>query len=106
MTDSAQQLVSLVDIREHARRRRPWNRAFSVPALKEYEEIIARRAEQLVELFAAHAKEGKPANAGKCAGSFTYVLFRFEWLLGRCEQGRGDADVMGAPVWSRCAGMT
>ena len=77
MTDSAQQLVSLVDIREHARRRRPWNRAFSVPALKAYEEVIARRAEQLVEVFAAHADRGTPASAGKCVGSFTYVCFAF-----------------------------
>lgn len=73
MTESAHQLVCLVDVREHARRRRPWNRAFSVPALRGYEEAIARRAEQLVELFVKHAEQGRPANAGKCVGSFTYV---------------------------------
>ena len=49
MTDSAQQLVSLVDIREHARRRRPWNRAFSAAAVRGYEETIAKRARQLVD---------------------------------------------------------
>ncbi|TBU46359.1 high nitrogen upregulated cytochrome P450 monooxygenase 2 [Dichomitus squalens] len=97
MTDSAQQLVSLVDIREHARRRRPWNRAFSVPALKEYEEYIARRAEQLVELFATHAREGKPANAGKCVGSFTYDLMSDMAFGGGSEQMRdGDKD----SVWA------
>ena len=75
MTDSTQQLVSLVDVREHARRRRPWNRAFSGPALREYEEVIARRAEQLIEVLAAHTGEGKggSASAGRCVGSFTYV---------------------------------
>ena len=75
MTDSAQQLVSLVDVREHARRRRPWNRAFSASALKGYEEIMAGRVEQLVELFARHApgREARPADVGKCLGAFTCV---------------------------------
>ena len=71
MTDSAQQLVSLVDIREHARRRRPWNRAFSTAALKGYEEILAPRVEQLVELLATHDSEDRPVDLGKCVGSFT-----------------------------------
>ncbi|KAI1789656.1 high nitrogen upregulated cytochrome P450 monooxygenase 2 [Ganoderma leucocontextum] len=97
MTDSAQQLVSLVDVREHTRRRRPWNRAFSGPALKEYEEVIARRAEQLVELLAAHAEQGRPANAGKCVGSFTYDLMNDMAFGGGSEQMRdGDQD----SVWA------
>ena len=33
----------------HAKRRRPWNRAFNTSALKEYEPVVARRATQLVE---------------------------------------------------------
>ena len=65
MTDSAQQLVCLLDVREHARRRRAWSRAFSGAALKGYEEIMGRRVEQLAELFARHAAEGRPAT---CAG--------------------------------------
>ncbi|KAF7980604.1 hypothetical protein HWV62_37376 [Athelia sp. TMB] len=34
---------------EHTRRRRPWNRAFNSEALKGYEEIIEKRANQLME---------------------------------------------------------
>ena len=77
MTDSAQQLVSLVDVREHARRRRPWNRAFSASALKGYEEIMDRRVDQLVELFAGRAVEGRQVDVGKSLGAFTCVLFCF-----------------------------
>lgn len=38
------------------RRRKPWNRAFNSSALKGYEEIIAKRAEQFVD---ALAKQGR-----------------------------------------------
>ena len=42
-------LLTQRDPVEHARRRRPWNRAFSTAALKEYEPIVAKRVSQLVE---------------------------------------------------------
>ncbi|GJE87389.1 cytochrome P450 [Phanerochaete sordida] len=45
-------LVGLRDVQEHARRRRPWTRAFSSAALKEYEPVVARRGAQLVEILA------------------------------------------------------
>ena len=45
-------LVGLRDVAEHARRRRPWNRAFSTAALKEYEPIVAKRGAQLVNILA------------------------------------------------------
>ncbi|KAI0683262.1 cytochrome P450 [Cytidiella melzeri] len=37
---------------EHARRRKPWNRAFNTAALKEYQPIIASRVSELVERLA------------------------------------------------------
>ncbi|KAI0712109.1 cytochrome P450 [Earliella scabrosa] len=93
MTDSAQQLVSLVDIREHARRRRPWNRAFSTAALKGYEEILAPRVEQLVELLATHDSEDRPVDLGKCVGSFTYDFMSDMVFGGGSEMMRdGDKD--------------
>ncbi|KAI0345507.1 cytochrome P450 [Trametopsis cervina] len=42
-------LIACSDPKEHTRRRRPWNRAFSTPALKDYQPIVARRVSQLVE---------------------------------------------------------
>ena len=41
-------LIAIRDHTMHARRRRPWNRAFNTSALKEYEHIIAKRVSQLV----------------------------------------------------------
>lgn len=45
-------LVGLPDPVEHARRRRPWTRAFSTSALKEYHPIIHKRVAQLTEALA------------------------------------------------------
>ncbi|KAI0265058.1 high nitrogen upregulated cytochrome P450 monooxygenase 2 [Gloeopeniophorella convolvens] len=42
-------LIGCRDPVEHAIRRRPWSRAFSSTALKEYEVIIAKRLRQLVD---------------------------------------------------------
>ncbi|KAI0265873.1 cytochrome P450, partial [Gloeopeniophorella convolvens] len=42
-------LVVLRNHAEHARARKPWDRAFSSKALKEYDVIIARRVRQLAE---------------------------------------------------------
>lgn len=38
---------------EHANRRRVWNRGFSTESLREYEDMIARRAELLIEKIGA-----------------------------------------------------
>ncbi|EMD34266.1 hypothetical protein CERSUDRAFT_107483 [Gelatoporia subvermispora B] len=37
---------------DHAAKRKPWSRAFSTPALKGYEDVISRRAKQLVGVIA------------------------------------------------------
>lgn len=42
-------LIGYRDPVEHARRRRPWNRAFNMVSLKEFHPIIANRVQQLVE---------------------------------------------------------
>ena len=41
-------LVAQLDPILHARQRKPWNRAFSSAAMKEYETIVAKRVRQLV----------------------------------------------------------
>lgn len=46
-------LIGFRDPVEHARRRKPWMRAFSTAALKEYEPTIAKRATQLTEALAS-----------------------------------------------------
>ena len=50
-------LTAVLDLHEHAKRRRPWNRAFSISAIKGYEPLIRRRLLQLVEGLAKEAAE-------------------------------------------------
>lgn len=45
-------LISLRDSKEHTMRRRPWNRAFSSTAIKNYEPLIFARTSQLVDILA------------------------------------------------------
>ena len=54
---STRGLIALRDPQEHARRRRPWNRAFSPTALKGYTPIILRRTSQLTDALAKHVGE-------------------------------------------------
>ena len=42
-------MIGIEDMANHLTRRRAWNRAFSSAAITEYEEIVARRAMQLVQ---------------------------------------------------------
>ena len=71
MTDSARQLVSLVDVREHARRRRPWNRAFSSASLKEFTPVIANRVHQLVTTLRSH--DGQVVDLAMWISYYAYV---------------------------------
>lgn len=63
-------LVGLRDNATHSRRRKPWNRAFSTVALKNYEPIIARRSSELVELLA----EKKHVDFAHWVHLFTYAF--------------------------------
>lgn len=44
-------LVGMRDVADHTRRRRPWIRAFTPAALKEYEPVVAKRGAQLIEIL-------------------------------------------------------
>ena len=46
-------LIAIRDKTEHTRRRRPWTRAFSTNALKDYEVLVIKRVTQLVDTLAA-----------------------------------------------------
>ncbi|KAG6877406.1 hypothetical protein C0993_007743 [Termitomyces sp. T159_Od127] len=47
--ETTKPMIALRDKIEHARRRRPWTRAFNTAALKGYEDIITNRCVQLVD---------------------------------------------------------
>ena len=61
-------LIAEPNPHEHARRRKPWNRAFNSSALKGYEEIIIKRANMLYEGLAAQKGE---VDLGKWIGYFS-----------------------------------
>ena len=50
-------LVGIMDPQMHAERRKPWNRAFSAAAIKEYEPLIANRATQLIQVLEKQSGE-------------------------------------------------
>lgn len=47
-------MIGIEDMANHLTRRRAWNRAFSSAAITEYEEMVARRAMQLVQRLEDH----------------------------------------------------
>ncbi len=63
-------IIGIQDPAEHLRRRRPWNRAFTVPALRGYEETIARRARQLVDALERHNGGQEEVILGKWFNDF------------------------------------
>ena len=66
-------LLAIRDQREHARRRKPWNRAFSITAVKDYEPTVQKRASQLMQELEKKAKAGTEVDLSVWMKSFTYV---------------------------------
>ncbi|KJA26257.1 hypothetical protein HYPSUDRAFT_52570 [Hypholoma sublateritium FD-334 SS-4] len=64
-------LVAIRDKTEHARRRRPWTRAFSTSALKGYEDLVIKRSTQLVD---AIASKSNPVDLTRWVSYFTYDI--------------------------------
>ena len=69
----ARSLPSLITLSgpEHARRRKPWNRAFNSTALKGYEEILEKRIVQLANLLDNQSSSGE-VDLAQCISYFTY----------------------------------
>ncbi|KAJ6466548.1 cytochrome P450 [Mycena vitilis] len=67
-------LLALRDPEEHARRRRAWNRAFSTPALKDYEVLIDARISQLVDILTKKVLSGNSVDLSKWLGWLTYDI--------------------------------
>ncbi|KAI0301723.1 cytochrome P450 [Multifurca ochricompacta] len=69
-------LIASRDAADHARKRKPWNRAFTSAALKEYEVVITRRLRQLVECIDNSIKE----SAKEKRGSLVNICAWFEYF--------------------------
>ena len=72
-------LVGIRDVEEHARRRRPWNRAFNWASVKEFEPVITNRVQQLVE--ALDARKGQVIDLAEWIGFFTFVLIALRRVI-------------------------
>ncbi|KAI0699707.1 cytochrome P450 [Cytidiella melzeri] len=87
-------LPSLIAIREraaHARRRKVWNRGFNAAALKEYQPIITRRVEQLVE---ALGNQQGTVDLAQWMSFFTYD-FMCDMAFGGGSEMLRDGDTEG-----------
>ncbi|KAI0067778.1 cytochrome P450 [Artomyces pyxidatus] len=62
--NSGPTLISRRDPVEHARRRKPWNRGFTSAAVRDYEDIVIKRSQQLVERLDGLVQELKDGGNG------------------------------------------
>ena len=65
-------LVAIVDKQEHARRKRPWSRAFSSSALKDYEILVIKRIQQFIEILSSKNQK-EPINLTPLIAYLGYV---------------------------------
>lgn len=75
LSDKNLPMVGIMDLDEHLRRRRAWNRGLGPGALKEYEGRVAGRAQQLIRRL--EEQEGEVI-LGNWINYFSYadVFFR------------------------------
>jgi cytochrome P450 len=67
---SVRSMIAQRNAKEHARRRRPWNRAFSTASVKEYEVTLSVRVTQLADRL---ADQGGSVDLALWISYFTYV---------------------------------
>jgi cytochrome P450 len=47
------------DIALHAKQRRAWDKGFNGRALKDYEQLLVKRTQELLEIFESYARLGE-----------------------------------------------
>ncbi|TCD68528.1 hypothetical protein EIP91_010584 [Steccherinum ochraceum] len=90
-------LISWRDSDTHAKARRPWNRAFSTAAVKEYEPTLAKRVAQLVDLVKKFAAKSGREKKVDMTLLFKYFSFDFmgDMAFGGGTELMRDGDPMG-----------
>jgi cytochrome P450 len=79
------ELITIVDIAEHSKRRRVWDRAFTPASIKSYAPLLQNRVEQLLD--ALGHRVGQPINIKKWF-SFMSIDYMSDFSFG------GDFDFM------------
>ncbi|KAH9897745.1 high nitrogen upregulated cytochrome P450 monooxygenase 2 [Cubamyces lactineus] len=92
-TQAVPPLIAISDPKEHLRRRKPWNRAFNMVSLKDFEPLVSNRTRQLVDLLGS--KKGE-VNLSKWFSWFTYDLMSDMAFGGGSEMMRNGDE---GSVW-------
>ncbi|OSD00805.1 high nitrogen upregulated cytochrome P450 monooxygenase 2 [Trametes coccinea BRFM310] len=92
-TQAVPPLIAIGEPKEHLRRRKPWNRAFNVASLKDFEPLVANRTRQLVDLLGSRKGE---VNLSKWFSWFTYDLMSDMAFGGGSEMMRNGDE---GSVW-------
>lgn len=93
--DGEPSLIALHDLHEHSRQRKPWNRAFSTSAVKDYEPVVTKRVLQLADALemAARAEKCGSVNLSDWFGYFAFDFMGDMAFGGGFELMRdGDKD--------------
>ncbi|TFK79961.1 high nitrogen upregulated cytochrome P450 monooxygenase 2 [Polyporus arcularius HHB13444] len=102
LTDKDLPMIGIEDISSHMTRRRAWNRGFSSAAIAEYEELVGRRAMQLVQRLEAH--QGRQVDLERWFDYFSYDAM-YDITFGGGSELLRDGDENN--VWSVLSeGMT
>ncbi|KAH9477842.1 Cytochrome P450 67 [Psilocybe cubensis] len=91
VVDSVTSLIATKDKSEHARRRRPWARAFKADSLKGYEDMVIKRSAQLVDLL--DSSKGV-VNISQCLSYFAYDIMN-DLAFGGGSEMMAQGDVTG-----------
>ncbi|KAH9481263.1 Cytochrome P450 67 [Psilocybe cubensis] len=87
-------LISIRNMAEHLRRRKVWNRAFSIPRIKNYEPILRKRLDQLVDALQAASRSNKHVDLAEWMSFFAYD-FMGDMAFGGFFELMRDGDVDG-----------
>nr|BAL05078.1 cytochrome P450 [Phanerodontia chrysosporium] len=90
-------LIGIRDPAEHARRRRPWNRAFNTNGIKEFMPTIQTRVQQLAEHLGE--RHGQALDLAEWFSFFTYDFMGDMIFGGWTEMMRDGGDLQG--LWTR-----
>lgn len=96
MWPSIPPMIGCMDPAEHLHRRRPWNRAFNINAVKEFQPVIGNRVQGLVE--ALTLRSGEVVDLTQWISYFTYDFMGDIMFGGWTEMVRDGGDKDG--LWA------
>ncbi|KII88389.1 hypothetical protein PLICRDRAFT_54227 [Plicaturopsis crispa FD-325 SS-3] len=94
--ETSHSLVALRSPAEHARRRKPWNRAFASAALKDYQEIVIQKSRELIGVLSSRRSEVVDLSIWMSYFSFDFMgEMAFGFDFGLVRQGNDPMGMFG-----------